>query len=98
MFAKVLAVLAIAFFGFVASAQAQVSQRYPSTVVIHNMGGTVNIVGKSLPQQYAATQSKMNNAAHAKAIFNGRAATVRMVGTNYVGTETGIEGIDFNRK
>lgn len=97
MFAKVLAVLAIAFFGFVASAQAQVSQRQP-VLVIHNMGGTVNIVGKSLPQLSAAAQSKMNNAAHAKAIFNGRAATVRMVGTNYVGTETGIEGIDFNRK
>lgn len=88
MFKTIAIVAAIAFASI---ANAQVAQK--------NNGIIVHTGLKSVAVQQEKKAIK-KHIVHAVYVADNRINNTgaRMVGRNYVGTETGIEGIDFNRK
>lgn len=87
MFKNIAIVAAIAF---ASVANAQVAQKN-NGIVIHNGLKSVAVQEKNAVKK---------NIVHAVYVADNRISNTgaRMIGRNYVGTETGIEGIDFNRK
>ena len=86
---KTIAIVAIAFASL--AAQAQVAQKNNGIVVQTGINKVVaiqekNAVKKHIVHAVYVADNRINNTG------------ARMVGRNYVGTVTGIEGIDFNRK
>lgn len=90
MFKNIAIVAAIAFASF---ANAQVAQKNNGIIVQPGISKAVAI------QEKNAVKKNIVHAVYvADATRTSNMGTARMVGRNYVGTETGIEGIDFNRK
>lgn len=89
MFKTIAIVAAIAF---ASVANAQVAQKN-SIIVQTGINKVVAIQEKNTVKKnivravYVADATRTNNM-----------GTARMIGTNYIGTESGIEGVDFNRK
>lgn len=90
MIKSIAIVAAIAFASF--AAQAQVAQKNNGIIVQPGVSQAVAI------QKNAVKKNIVHAVYVADATRTSNMGTARMVGRNYVGTETGIEGIDFNRK
>ena len=83
----------VAAIAFASVANAQVAQKNNGIIAQTGINKVVAVQEKNAVKKhivravYVADATRTNNM-----------GTARMIGTNYIGTESGIEGIDFNRK